>query len=194
MSADPFRVDDALLRQCAAEPIQVPGSVQAHGLLLVLSPDLRIEQAAGASLLDVDTRHLPDQELTAHVTPALAEAVRAVLTSLRAGMPRDLGVYTLHGRVLDASVHRHDGLLLLELVPHADSAPGLGVAIESGIVIAELLDSLGRGELPGVPLEAACAQVAERLTSMRKALICVSVRSSAKMTGTCSRPRCSAAL
>jgi light-regulated signal transduction histidine kinase (bacteriophytochrome) len=162
---DPFRVDDALLATCAAEPIHVPGAVQTHGLLLVLSPDLHVEQAAGAALLDLPPAALPGRDLAAHVSASLAGAVRASLPTLRSGAPRDLGTYLLNGVDLDVSLHRHEGLILLELIPRGTRAPGLGVTIDSGMVITELLDTLGRGELADLPIEALCAQVAERFRS-----------------------------
>lgn len=54
--------------RCADEPIHIPGSIQPHGFLLVVSePDLRIQQASEnvRDWLDVEARQLLGQPLSA---------------------------------------------------------------------------------------------------------------------------------
>lgn len=102
---------DTLIDDCASEPIHIPGSIQPHGLLLTLSePALEIQQASsnfnvtqGPALANV----IGDN--------ALAQ-VRQALADLDADEdePHQL---VLDGCTYDILLHRHQGLLFLELEP-----------------------------------------------------------------------------
>ncbi len=112
------------LESCASEPIRVPGAVQPHGVLLAVSePDLvvRVASANAESLLGVgadallgkrigdavDGPLVPD-ELDAQVDPDDLSGHFPVSTTL-----------TVHGqeRLVDAVLHRSDGLLVIEIEP-----------------------------------------------------------------------------
>jgi PAS domain S-box-containing protein len=159
---DPFRVDDALLAQCAAERIHVPGSVQSHGTLLALSSQFVVEQAAGRALGGVPAHALPGRALSYVVTSTLAETVRGAVPTLRTGVPRDLGTYPIAEDVYEAVLHRHEGRLILELVQSGTRAPGLTPALDSGVAVAEVLDLLATGETVDMPLATACQLVADQ--------------------------------
>lgn len=110
-------VSETDLEQCAAEPIHLPGSVQAHGVLFA-----------------VDATDLAVQQVSENVEPILGRAAAAVLgrpiaeifeadtqglaKRLRRASSRFINPLRLHladGRVCDAVVHKRDGLIVLEL-------------------------------------------------------------------------------
>lgn len=108
---------EADLSNCDREPIHIPGSIQPHGLLLVLHPDtLEVLQVAGdGALLGVTPR--PGQ-------PAAALLPRAVLDSI-ADLPDDppptagraLEVTPPGGKPLDLVAHRTPAGLIVEIEP-----------------------------------------------------------------------------
>lgn len=58
------------LADCAAEPIRVPGGIQAHGALVVVDPDsLRILQASANVETLLGLRLMPGQAATIHAIP-----------------------------------------------------------------------------------------------------------------------------
>jgi chemotaxis family two-component system sensor kinase Cph1 len=107
----PSSVDD-----CANEPIHIPGSIQPHGLLLVVAePDLMILQAsANAAKLLGTTCELPGQTLGAVLGPEHAASVSLALRDLDANNDEPLRM-TQGEQVFDLLLHRHQGVLILEL-------------------------------------------------------------------------------
>jgi two-component system, chemotaxis family, sensor kinase Cph1 len=107
----PSSVDD-----CANEPIHIPGSIQPHGLLLVMAePELRILQASAnaAGLLGV-TPALVGQTLATVLGPGHAAAVGQAINDLDANDDEPLRL-RLAEQVFDLLLHRHQGALILEL-------------------------------------------------------------------------------
>ncbi|QEH35267.1 Phytochrome-like protein cph1 [Aquisphaera giovannonii] len=112
------------LSNCDREPIHIPGRVQPHGVVLALrETDLSVVQASAnaAGLLG-----LPAEELAGRPAPSLfdgedRERCRRWLGSadLRDGPLR----LSSRGRPLDATAHRHDGALILELEDARDAGP-----------------------------------------------------------------------
>lgn len=97
---------------CAREPIHIPGSIQPHGALLVLSPhDLQILQRSdnAAELLGLAT--LPTT--AAAIDDALAEALRAREPDAVAWQAR----VEVRGRALQLTVHAGPQGLLAEFEP-----------------------------------------------------------------------------
>lgn len=113
------------LTDCDKEPIHIPGSIQPHGLLVVLKADtLRVTQMAG------DTENLLGKEMAEllgkPVEAVVGAELRDALVSLEADSPEPLYVGSLHlpGRQvtsLDVTRHYRKGLLILELEPSATS-------------------------------------------------------------------------
>ena len=156
---------EELLANCANEPISFPGAIQPHGLLVTLSePGLQILQISAnvKELLGRDPQSvigLPLDKLLGrkHVKP-LRDMLQQPLLSGEAPLR-----VKLNGRTFDGLLHRHDGLLLLELELHAGNfAPGS---------IAGNLTNLGR-----------MLQRLQGATSLQ-ALYDVSVREIQAMTG-----------
>lgn len=111
---------EQLLKDCAIEPIQFPGAIQPHGVLIsVRETDLSISQVSAnlADYLPCDAQQLLGQPLQALLGPA---ALQQLLDWDREGStlaePCSL---TLHGSRFDAILHRHDNALILELEPNA---------------------------------------------------------------------------
>ena len=118
--ADPPRPD---LDACAREPIHIPGAIQPHGVLLaVLEPDLICTQvsANADALLGCSTSELVGVDLGESLGPAFQAQIE---TALAAGDPREASPLRVEvgGKAFDALLHRHDGVLIVELEQASDS-------------------------------------------------------------------------
>jgi light-regulated signal transduction histidine kinase (bacteriophytochrome) len=105
------------LDNCAAEPIHVPGAVQPHGVLLaVTEPDLVLAVTStnvGAWFPDA-----PADPLGHPLADVIGAANRDAVDAARAGdwvQRRDDVELWLGGRPLVATLHRSDGLLVVEI-------------------------------------------------------------------------------
>lgn len=110
------------LSNCDREPIHIPGSIQPHGVLLILHPaDRRILQVAGPteSLLGQRRDALIgaplDMLAEAGTVNALIELVAGLAQPSR---PDNLfGFTTVDGRRFDAAIHGSDAGVIVELEP-----------------------------------------------------------------------------
>ncbi|MCY1059520.1 ATP-binding protein [Nannocystis sp. SCPEA4] len=114
MPAPPQSVN---LDNCDREPIHVPGSIQPFGLLLVLcEPELVVQQVSANSAEFLG--EAPEALLGRPVAELLDEAsfvgFRSCARSLRGGEVCPLRVATRAGE-FDGLLHRHQGVLMLEL-------------------------------------------------------------------------------
>lgn len=121
---------EELLANCADEPIRFPGAIQPHGLLLTLTePALQIIQVSAnvATLLARAPESLIGQPLhsligavhTAHVLEALQQAAFSEAAPLR---------FELNGTEFEGLLHRHQGVLILELEIHVKNFQPRNVA------------------------------------------------------------------
>lgn len=102
------------LTNCDREPIQIPGSVQPHGLLLVLHPDsLDVLQWAGDASLTARPP-APGLPLVALLPAAVVADVAAMLAE-PAPMGRALELELPGGPRLDLQIHHGPAGVLLEL-------------------------------------------------------------------------------
>ncbi len=117
------------LTNCDREPIHIPGSIQPHGVLLVMTePEFVVMQVSenvvdhlGVRVEDVLTR-----PLSALFDSSSVEAVRAALSGGPSERANAIRVVT-SGKPFDAVVHRHKGAAILELEPaSAVSAESIG--------------------------------------------------------------------
>lgn len=102
---------------CANEPIHLPGAIQPHGLLLTLSePTLVVLQASTNvnAELGLGPAPLSGQALGSLIGEQALAQVRQALADLDADED-ELHQVTLNGDLFDALLHRHQGLLFLEL-------------------------------------------------------------------------------
>lgn len=121
---------EELLANCADEPIRFPGAIQPHGLLLTLSePALQIIQVsanvetllarAPESLIGQPLHSLIGAEHTAQVQEALQQATFSEAAPLR---------FELNGTSFEGLLHRHQGVLILELEIHVKNFQPRNVA------------------------------------------------------------------
>ncbi|KAB8141860.1 GAF domain-containing protein [Chloroflexia bacterium SDU3-3] len=107
------------LTNCDREPIHIPGSIQPHGALLAMvEPALQIVQASAntEALLGRPPEALLGQPLGALLAPADIELLRRdILPRLAEATPRYLPAMQVGGAWFEPTVHRYDGLLILEL-------------------------------------------------------------------------------
>jgi light-regulated signal transduction histidine kinase (bacteriophytochrome) len=146
MTADEDHAVD--LTNCDREPIHIPGLIQPHGVLMALSPSLTVTQTSdnvvarlGLSVDDVLCRSLADVLGT-----RAADIVAAALVDGRWKEANPLGVVA-RGQHLDAIVHEHDGVTIVELEP-APKVPGADArslrSLLSALQHARTLDELCR--------------------------------------------------
>lgn len=121
---------EELLANCADEPIRFPGAIQPHGLLLTLTePALQIIQVsanvetllarAPESLIGQPLHSLIGAEHTAHVLEALQQTAFSEAAPLR---------FELNGTEFEGLLHRHQGVLILELEIHVKNFQPRNVA------------------------------------------------------------------
>ena len=115
---------DDLLDTCANEPIRIPGAIQPHGALLtLLEADWSVQQASANAwqMLGIPGDVQAGDSLARWLGEAQADALRDAV--------RDADLHSLDplpmqfaGQAFDGLLHRHDGLLFLELEPVATQA------------------------------------------------------------------------
>jgi light-regulated signal transduction histidine kinase (bacteriophytochrome) len=104
------------LSACDREPIHIPGSIQPHGALLVVSgPDLVVERCSANA---AEVLALPRSPLGRSVRDVLPDGGAALTEDLRAwaagSEPAYLRSRELGGRWFDVTGHRSDDRLLVE--------------------------------------------------------------------------------
>jgi len=121
---------EELLANCADEPIRFPGAIQPHGLLLTLSePALEIIQISAnvetllarpaEALIGQPLRNLLGDDHAAAVSEALQQPVFADAGPLH---------FRLNGIAFEGLLHRHQGVLILELEIHVENFQPRNVA------------------------------------------------------------------
>ena len=103
------------LEVCAAEPIQVPGAIQPHGVLLALDDELRVVRASAnaADLLDRSVEEL----LGLPLGEVLAEVPVADLAEPDLTLVNPMSLRLRSGAAVEGVASRSGGLVLLELEP-----------------------------------------------------------------------------
>nr|BFD44348.1 ATP-binding protein [Pseudomonas sp. FFPRI_1] len=108
---------EQLLANCANEPIRSPGAIQPHGVLLTLSePSLCIQQISAnvEALLGRVAEQVLGQPLEFLLGDAQGRRIREVLQLDRLFDPPPLQL-SLNGTQFEGLLHRHQGVLVLEL-------------------------------------------------------------------------------
>lgn len=121
---------EELLANCADEPIRFPGAIQPHGLLLTLSePALEIIQISAnvETLLGRAPEALIGQPLPDLLGDAHTEQVREVLQQAAFFDAPRLYLH-LNGTAFEGLLHRHQGVLILELEIHVENFQPRNVA------------------------------------------------------------------
>jgi chemotaxis family two-component system sensor kinase Cph1 len=115
---------DQLLANCDREPIQIPGAIQPHGVLLVINEaSWQVAQLSANAdvLLASPAERLAGLSIEQVLGETGAGQVREAATLESLDEVNPLSV-TLGGGQVDCIMHRHDGLLLLEF-EHPDELP-----------------------------------------------------------------------
>jgi light-regulated signal transduction histidine kinase (bacteriophytochrome) len=121
---------EELLANCADEPIRFPGAIQPHGLLLTLSePELAIIQVSAnvETLLAREPQSLIGQPLESLIGDAEAAQVREALLQPSLSDLQPLR-FKLNGTAFEGLLHRHQGVLILELEIHVENFQPRNVA------------------------------------------------------------------
>lgn len=121
---------EELLANCADEPIRFPGAIQPHGLLLTLSePELTIIQVSAnvEPLLDRAPQSLIGQPLQSLIGDAEAAQVCEALLQPSLSDLQPLR-FRLNGTAFEGLLHRHQGVLILELEIHVENFQPRNVA------------------------------------------------------------------
>ena len=131
---------EKLLANCDDEPIRTPGAIQPHGVLLTLAePELRILQiSANVERLLGRT---PDESVGAPLQHLIgAEYTQQVELAAQHANPLDAPelYFSLNGGVFEGFVHRHQGVLVLELEVQAEPAQVAGQATNLGRMLQRL--------------------------------------------------------
>ncbi|MET1070692.1 MAG: ATP-binding protein [Pseudomonas prosekii] len=108
---------EELLNNCGDEPIRTPGAIQPHGVLLTLSePDLRIVQISAnvQDLLGCAAQDMVGEPLQRLVGADYAQAIEQAAQQDNSLDGAEL-FFTLNGATFEGFVHRHQGVLVLEL-------------------------------------------------------------------------------
>lgn len=105
------------LSNCDREPIHIPGRIQPHGVLMALrEPDLNVVQISAncAALTGLSPDEILGLAVDSLVDEGDAERCRRWLLSpdVREASPIRLAI---RGQAIDATAHRHAGVLILEL-------------------------------------------------------------------------------
>ncbi|UZJ62662.1 ATP-binding protein [Pseudomonas sp. KU26590] len=150
------QVLDDLLDNCANEPIRIPGAIQPHGALLtLLETDWTVQQASANAwqMLGIAHDRLPGDALARWLGDAQADALRtavqenADLDSLDP-LPMECG-----GRAFEGLLHRHDGLLFLELEPVSTQASLLGLGPRLTRTLRRLQSAKSLGDLYAISVD-----------------------------------------
>ena len=143
-SAEPYSIKrhGVQITNCDSEPVQTPGCVQAHGVLVAFRlADLAIQQVSEnvGRLLGIEADDLLGKPLTALVGDVGARRLQAFLTS----EPTDRNPLYCQSQALGTAnalfhliVHSNDGVGLLELEPSApdDAGPDFYSLVKKSIV------------------------------------------------------------
>ncbi|MDF2488815.1 MAG: bphP [Pseudomonas sp.] len=162
--------DDAIFEQllsnCADEPIQYPGAIQPHGVLMTLSePNLDIVQISAnvGHLLGLEADQALGKSLTALLGARLAKQVRTVIEQDLDETLQPLALKA-NGRAFEGFLHRHQGLLIFEMEilarPRSDSHAHLNRLLQR-LQAARSLDEL----------HALCVREVQALTGYDRVLV-----------------------
>lgn len=117
MIIDDGDVFDRLLANCDQEPIQVPGAIQPHGVLLTVNEATWVVQQLSANadgLFGRPASELAGQDLEIVLGAQQAQQVRSAAAAYSLDEVNPLSLTYGLGQ-MDCTLHRYDGLLVLEI-------------------------------------------------------------------------------
>lgn len=117
MIVDDGDVFDRLLANCDHEPIQIPGAIQPHGVLVAVNEETWVVQQLSANAEELFGRsasELASQDLATVLGSEQAQQIRDATASHSLDEVNPLSLAYGPG-LMDCTLHRHDGLLMLEI-------------------------------------------------------------------------------
>ena len=158
------------LTNCDREPIHIPGSIQPHGMLLVIDPVSSVVLQTAGDLAHMAVEHA-EAVLGRSLDDVLGPEVAALITRVgQTPEPRFLGSFRPQGAcsaLLDLTVHSSGELLVLELEPSAPHTQSAAEALaEVRRCVAELDAASDVNSLVNV-----AAHEARRLTGFDRVMI-----------------------
>jgi light-regulated signal transduction histidine kinase (bacteriophytochrome) len=121
-----------LLQRCADEPIRIPGAIQPHGVLLTVdeaSWTVRQASANASSLLAGDPVPQAGQGLSGWLGDEPSEHLRERLLHEALDEINPLSLH-IGDQTFDGLIHRHDGLLFIELEPVQAESRSAGLRLD----------------------------------------------------------------
>ena len=107
------------LTNCDREPIHIPGSIQPHGVLLVMTEPEWVVIQVSENVIDhlgLRTEDVLTRPLSALFDRSSVDAIRTALSGGPSERANAIRIVT-SGKPFDAIVHRHEGAAILELEP-----------------------------------------------------------------------------
>jgi light-regulated signal transduction histidine kinase (bacteriophytochrome) len=125
--SNPFAVPTAVLARCDDEPIERPGAIQGHGVVLVVDIDtvrVRFASDNAAEFLGGDRDAIFSTDLDCILTPVdSTQSIRALLQNLQPASSLLIRVATGPGAWCYAHLHHADSDVIIDLEPAAVSQP-----------------------------------------------------------------------
>ena len=160
-----------LLANCASEPIQYPGAIQPHGVLLTLSePDLKLLQVSAniETLFGLQPAQVLGQPLACLLGQAQAASI-ALACATESWVDAPPLLIDVRDHAFEALLHRHQGVLVLELERQDLPVMPVDDKVASRHLGRILRNLQAAQSLPA--LYEACVQGIQRLTGYDRVLI-----------------------
>ncbi|MBD8574450.1 GAF domain-containing protein [Pseudomonas syringae] len=160
-----------LLANCASEPIQYPGAIQPHGVLLTLSePDLKLLQVSAniETLFGLQPAQVLGQPLACLLGQAQAASI-ALACATESWVDAPPLLIDVRDHAFEALLHRHQGVLVLELERQDLPVMPVDDKVASRHLGRILRNLQAAQSLPA--LYEACVQEIQRLTGYDRVLI-----------------------
>jgi two-component system, chemotaxis family, sensor kinase Cph1 len=154
------------LSACDVEPIHIPGAIQPHGVLLVLSElDLTVSQVSENSqtLLGLSVEAVLGHSLTEWLDERSLRELRGALARPRVEDANPLRL-ELAGRTFEGSCHRHLGATILELERVPASQASLSSLLRKALGSIQACTTLGE-------LQRVTAEEVRRMTGFDRVVI-----------------------
>ncbi|WP_159793630.1 SpoIIE family protein phosphatase [Puerhibacterium puerhi] len=137
--------DDVDLEACAAEPIHVPGAIQARGVLLVLDDGAVVQASSSVTdLLGADVEAALGRPAEELLGAGAVERLHLAEAAATGPLADNLHRVTIQDRPWVATAHRTAaGTVIVELEPLAPDAPDAGEAFRTAYALLRQASSVG---------------------------------------------------
>lgn len=160
LAGSAIATEKADLSSCDREPIHIPGSIQPHGVLLVVDPkNLRVLNVGGDTdrLLGAPVSKILGASLSDWLTTDQVMRLHDLIDNAGA-MIRPLHAFSMspsgEARVIDATAHRSSDKLILEFEPQVDGGSGDFLSVVQNMV---------RRIQPAVSIDEACRIIVDEV-------------------------------